>query len=63
LIDNIGAASVKTISDQVRSQYNYTAVFARFNYQLKKRYIVNLTGRRDGSSRFGANNRFGNFGE
>ncbi|WNI34770.1 SusC/RagA family TonB-linked outer membrane protein [Chryseobacterium sp. SG20098] len=62
LIDNIGAASVKTISDQVRSQYNYTAVFARFNYQLKKRYIVNLTGRRDGSSRFGANNRFGNFG-
>ncbi|WP_232815716.1 TonB-dependent receptor plug domain-containing protein [Chryseobacterium capnotolerans] len=36
LIDNIGAASVKTISDQVRSEYNYTAVFARFNYQLKK---------------------------
>lgn len=62
LIDNIGAASVKTISDQVRSEYNYTAVFARFNYQLKKRYILNLTGRRDGSSRFGPNNRFGNFG-
>lgn len=62
LIDNIGAASVKTISDQVRSEYNYTAVFARFNYQLMKRYIINLTGRRDGSSRFGPNNRFGNFG-
>ncbi len=27
-----------------------------------KRYIVNLTGRRDGSSRFGPDNRFGNFG-
>lgn len=62
LIDNIGASSVKTISDQVRSEYNYTAVFARFNYQLKKRYILNLTGRRDGSSRFGPSNRFGNFG-
>ncbi|WP_146897071.1 SusC/RagA family TonB-linked outer membrane protein, partial [Chryseobacterium lathyri] len=62
LIDNIGASNVKTISDQVRSEYNYTAVFARFNYQLKKRYILNLTGRRDGSSRFGPSNRFGNFG-
>lgn len=62
LIDNIGASNVKTISDQVRSEYNYTAVFARFNYQLKKRYILNFTGRRDGSSRFGPSNRFGNFG-
>jgi len=62
LIDNIGSSNVKTISDQVRSEYNYTAVFARFNYQLKKRYILNLTGRRDGSSRFGPSNRFGNFG-
>ncbi|WP_346985989.1 SusC/RagA family TonB-linked outer membrane protein [Chryseobacterium sp. POE27] len=62
LISNIGAAKTKTISDQVRTEYNYTAVFARFNYQLKMRYILNLTGRRDGSSRFGPSNRFGNFG-
>ncbi len=62
LIGNIGAAKTKVIPDQVVTQYYYTAAFARFNYQLKKRYIVNLTGRRDGSSRFGQNNRFGNFG-
>ena len=62
LIENIGAAKTKVIGDQVSTQYFYTAAFARFNYQLDKRYILNLTGRRDGSSRFGANNRFGNFG-
>lgn len=62
LISNIGAAKTKAISDQVQTAYNYTAVFARFNYQLKRRYILNLTGRRDGSSRFGPSNRFGNFG-
>ncbi|MCD0456330.1 SusC/RagA family TonB-linked outer membrane protein [Chryseobacterium sp. LC2016-27] len=62
LIQNIGAAKTKIVSDQVNSQYFYTAAFARFNYQFKKRYIVNLTGRRDGSSRFGPDNRFGNFG-
>lgn len=62
LIRNIGAAKTKIISDQVNSQYFYTAAFARLNYQYRKRYILNLTGRRDGSSRFGPDNRFGNFG-
>lgn len=62
LIRNIAAAKTKVIGDQVNNQYNYTAVFARLNYKYLKRYIVNVTGRRDGSSRFGPNNRFGNFG-
>jgi len=62
LIRNVGAAATKIVSDQIRSQYYYTAAFTRLNYQYKKRYIINLTGRRDGSSRFGPDNRFGNFG-
>lgn len=62
LIRNIAAAKTKVIGDQVNNQYNYTAVFARLNYKYLKRYIVNVTGRRDGSSRFGPSNRFGNFG-
>jgi len=62
LIRNIAAAKTKVIGDQVNNQYNYTAVFARLNYQFLKRYILNVTGRRDGSSRFGPSNRFGNFG-
>nr|WP_294785262.1 SusC/RagA family TonB-linked outer membrane protein [uncultured Flavobacterium sp.] len=34
---------------------------ARINYDYNDRYILALSGRRDASSRFGANNRWGNF--
>lgn len=61
-IENIGAAQTKTISDQIRTEYRYAAVFGRLNYQYRNRYILNITGRRDGSSRFGPNKRFANFG-
>ena len=44
------------------SIYKYVGAFARLSYIYNNRYIVNLTGRRDGSSNFGPNNRFGNFG-
>jgi len=37
-------------------------LFGRINYQYKNRYIINITGRRDGSSRFGPDRRFANFG-
>ena len=43
------------------AQYNFTSVYGRFNYSWADKYILNATFRRDGSSRFGANNRFGNF--
>jgi TonB-linked SusC/RagA family outer membrane protein len=43
-------------------QYKYAAVFARVNYNLLNRYIINVSGRRDGSSRFGPGKQFGNFG-
>ncbi|MFD0701941.1 SusC/RagA family TonB-linked outer membrane protein [Myroides pelagicus] len=62
LIKNIEAAKVKTIDNLTNSQYKYAAVFTRINYNFDSKYIVNLTGRRDGSSRFGYNNKFGNFG-
>lgn len=42
--------------------YRYNAVFGRINYNILNRYIINLTGRRDGSSRFGPGRQFGNFG-
>jgi len=34
---------------------------ARINYDYSDKYILALSGRRDASSRFGANNRWGNF--
>jgi len=61
-ISNIGAAQTKTIFDQIDTEYKYAAIFGRINYKYKDRYILNITGRRDGSSRFGPNNKFANFG-
>ncbi|WP_177230250.1 SusC/RagA family TonB-linked outer membrane protein [Chitinophaga sp. CF118] len=44
------------------SSYRYNALFGRINYNWKEKYIINLTARRDGSSRFGLRNQFHNFG-
>ncbi|WP_281309942.1 SusC/RagA family TonB-linked outer membrane protein [Flavobacterium flavigenum] len=44
------------------SEYKYISLFSRLNYNISNKYILNVNFRRDGSSRFGANNRFGNFG-
>jgi TonB-linked SusC/RagA family outer membrane protein len=61
-IQNIAAAQTKTINDQISTEYRYAAVFGRLNYQFKNKFILNITGRRDGSSRFGTNKKFANFG-
>lgn len=42
--------------------YKYNGVFGRLGYVWKSKYILDLNARRDGSSRFGPGNRFGNFG-
>ncbi|SIO09602.1 TonB-linked outer membrane protein, SusC/RagA family [Epilithonimonas zeae] len=62
LMENLAAATTKTLSPDIKNEYKYVSAFARLNYQFKSKYILNLTGRRDGSSRFGINNRFANFG-
>lgn len=62
LMRNLSAAITKNIPQDIRNEYRYASVFARLNYQFKNKYILNLTARRDGSSRFGENNKFANFG-
>ena len=62
LLTNLAAAGTLLIRNDETTGYKYAAVFGRINYQYKKRYILNLTGRRDGSSRFGPDNRFASFG-
>ncbi|WP_225542891.1 SusC/RagA family TonB-linked outer membrane protein [Empedobacter stercoris] len=62
LIENMGAAANVKINRDASSIYRYTAIYGRLNYQYTNRYYLNLTGRRDGSSRFGPSNRFANFG-
>jgi TonB-linked SusC/RagA family outer membrane protein len=44
------------------SQSGILSYFGILNYGYKSKYFLNVTGRRDGSSRFGQNNRFANFG-
>ena len=43
------------------SQYRYGAFFTQFNYNYNKKYILDMTFRRDGSSKFSPERRFGNF--
>ncbi|QIY82999.1 SusC/RagA family TonB-linked outer membrane protein [Chryseobacterium sp. NEB161] len=62
LIYNLSNAKVQKVNEDNTTQYRYSAVFSRLNYNLSGRYILNLTARRDGSSRFGPDNRFANFG-
>ncbi|MDD7888310.1 SusC/RagA family TonB-linked outer membrane protein [Flavivirga sp. 57AJ16] len=61
ILDMSAADRVTQVADQ-GSRYSYQAVFGRLNIKWAGRYIVNFTGRRDGSSRFGPGRQFGDFG-
>ena len=62
LLGSLAAAGAISVYNVRYAEYKYQSVFGRLNYNLSDKYIVNATFRRDGSSRFGPNNRFGNFG-
>lgn len=44
-----------------RSDWSLISYFGNVTYEFDKKYSLKLTGRRDGSSRFGANQKFANF--
>lgn len=60
LKSTVGAGNI--VSSNAENLYRYAGMFGRVNYNLLNRYLINLTGRRDGSSRFGPGNQFANFG-
>jgi TonB-linked SusC/RagA family outer membrane protein len=62
LLGTLSAAGTATVIYNNIVEYKYAAIFGRLNYDWKGKYILNGTFRRDGSSRFGPNYRFGNFG-
>ncbi|MGV8815353.1 MAG: SusC/RagA family TonB-linked outer membrane protein [Gelidibacter sp.] len=62
LLLNLTAAETLEVLRDADSKYSYNAIFGRVNLNLFDTYILNLTGRRDGSSRFGSGKQFGNFG-
>src|SRR6185437_13190328 len=56
------SASTINLKTNGYTNYKYASGFGRINYTWMDRYLLNLTGRRDGSSRFGPNHQWGNFG-
>jgi TonB-dependent starch-binding outer membrane protein SusC len=60
-ISNSGSATNTTNSNS-SSQYRYNALYFRAGYNYNGKYVLNVTARRDGSSRFGPGKQFGNFG-
>jgi TonB-linked SusC/RagA family outer membrane protein len=61
LLQSINGAATLTAFDN-SNIYKYSAGFARLNYIYDSEFILDLTGRRDGSSNFGPGQQFGNFG-
>jgi TonB-linked outer membrane protein, SusC/RagA family/TonB-dependent outer membrane receptor, SusC/RagA subfamily, signature region len=56
----LGGTGDKYIQDRY-SEYAIRSGFARLNYSFKNRYLLELNGRYDGSSKFPKNDRFGFF--
>lgn len=62
LIYDLASATNRQVQMSDETIYKYQAFFGRINYNWNDLYIMNLTARRDGSSRFGPGNQFANFG-
>jgi TonB-linked SusC/RagA family outer membrane protein len=62
VLGDIHSAATVTSFSSTSAVYKYNAGFARINYSLEDKYIIDLTTRRDGSSRFGPANQFHDFG-
>lgn len=54
-------ASNRTSSSYDMTQHKVSSLFARLNYNYQEKYLLTGIIRRDGSSRFGKNNKFGVF--
>lgn len=61
LLRSLAAATSISQKNNTTSEYKYTGVFGRVNYNWEEKYLINMTARRDGSSRFGPGEQFGNF--
>lgn len=60
-IDAIQEAALKQMAISGRDEWQMLSYLARVNYSYDNRYLLTLTGRIDGSSKFGKNNKYGTF--
>ncbi|SES97255.1 SusC/RagA family TonB-linked outer membrane protein [Hymenobacter actinosclerus] len=59
----IASAAVKTGGNQsFGTGFSFSSFFGRLNYSFLNKFLLSGSVRRDGSSRFGANNKYGVFG-
>lgn len=59
--NNLGAGATNPAVSSGASRFAFNSYFGRVNYTLSNKYLVTLTGRADGSSKFGDNHKFSFF--
>jgi TonB-dependent starch-binding outer membrane protein SusC len=59
--NNLGAGATNPSVGSGASKFAFNSYFGRINYTLNNKYLLTLTGRADGSSRFGENDKFSFF--
>jgi TonB-linked SusC/RagA family outer membrane protein len=60
IVRTVNAGTV-TSGNSFREQWSLSSYFLRLNYAFLEKYLFNASVRRDGSSRFGSNHRWGTF--
>lgn len=60
-VNNLGAGAVVQAPSSFASAYGLQSYFGRINYTLLNKYLLTFTGRQDGSSKFGSDNRYAFF--
>jgi TonB-linked SusC/RagA family outer membrane protein len=58
---NLGSGSIPGIPSSSYDAWQMQSFFGRVNYQYNDKYLLTVTGRSDGSSRFGTNTKYGFF--
>ncbi|MCU0325120.1 MAG: TonB-dependent receptor [Spirosomaceae bacterium] len=57
----IASAALKSNGSSTETNFRFASYFARANYKLMDKYLLGLSARIDGSSRFGKDSRYGFF--
>lgn len=60
-LTKLTSAAEPVVTFSSLTEESFVSFFARANYKLKDRYLFSLSGRTDGSSKFGPENKFGFF--
>ena len=59
--NNIGAGSQQNPGSSGRARFAFNSYFGRINYTFKNKYLLTVTGRADGASKFGENEKYSFF--